>query len=376
MTHFDVIVLGTGGVGSAAAFHLARRGVRVLGLDRFPGGHDRGSSHGETRIIRQAYFEHANYVPLLRRAYELWAELERLSSEKLFHQVGLLQIGPAEGYVIGGVLKAARQHGLAVDELSPAQSQARFPGFRVPEGMVGVFEPAAGYLLVERCVLAHLAAAKLHGAELKTGVTVQSWQAEDGQVMVATDQGAFTADKLVITAGAWAPQLLADLGIKMTVRRKHLHWFECDNPVYRGPNAPTFFYELPHGLFYGFPAVDELGVKVAEHSGGEEVADPLTDSRPLEEPDLARVRDFVGEQLPLVGSAARHLRHAVCFYTMSPDEQFIIDTHPQHKNVVFSAGLSGHGFKFTSVLGEVMADLTLTGTSPQPIGFLNAKRLR
>lgn len=376
MTHYDAIVLGTGGVGSAAAFHLARRRARVLGLDRFPGGHDRGSSHGETRIIRQAYFEHADYVPLLRRGYELWAELESLVNERLFHQVGLLQIGPAGGYVIGGVLTAARQHGLQVDELTAAQSEARFPGFRVPAGMVAAFEPAAGYLLVERCVLAHLAAAKQHGAELKTGVTVQSWQADDGRVTVATDQGIFTADKLVITAGAWAPQLLADLGIKMTVRRKHLHWFEGNDPVYRGPNAPTFFYEMPHGLFYGFPAVDELGVKVAEHSGGEEVADPLTDERPLEEPDLARVRDFISRQLPFVGISAGHRRHAVCFYTMSPDEQFIIDRHPRHPNVVFSAGLSGHGFKFTSVLGEVMADLALTGTTSQPIGFLGAGRFR
>lgn len=375
MAHYDAIVLGTGGVGSAAAFHLARRGARVLGLDRFPGGHDRGSSHGQTRIIRQAYFEHADYVPLLRRAYELWAELESLADEKLFHQVGLLQIGPPEGYVIGGVLGAANQHGLVVDELTAAQSQARFPGFRVPADMVGVFEPAAGYLRVERCVLAHLAAARQHGAELRTGVTVQSWSSDEGLASVSTDLGIFTADKLVITAGAWAPQLLADLGIPMTVRRKHLHWFECADPVYRGPSAPTFFYEMPHGLFYGFPAVDELGVKVAEHSGGETVTDPLADPRPLEEQDLARVRDFVSTNLLGMAKSAGHTRHEVCFYTMSPDEQFIIDTHPRHKNVVFSAGLSGHGFKFTSVLGEIMADLALTGATPQPIGFLSARRL-
>lgn len=375
MTHYDAIVLGTGGVGSAAAFHLARRGGRVLGLDRFPGGHDRGSSHGQTRIIRQAYFEHADYVPLLRRAYELWAELESLADEKLFHRVGLLQIGPPDGYVIDGVLRAANQHGLTVDELTAAESQVRFPGFHVPDGMVGVFEPTAGYLRVERCVLAHLAAATQHGAELRTGVTVQSWSANDGNVAVTTDQGSFTADKLVITAGAWAPQLLTDLGIKMTVRRKHLHWFESQSSVYRGPQAPTFFYEMPHGLFYGFPAIDELGVKVAEHSGGETVTDPLTDPRPLDERDLSRVRDFASEQLPAIGKPVRHTRHEVCFYTMSPDEQFLIDTHPCHKNVVFSAGLSGHGFKFTSVLGEVMADLALAGTTSLPVGFLGIERL-
>jgi sarcosine oxidase len=184
MPPYDAIVLGTGGVGSAAAFHLARRGARVLGLDRFPGGHDRGSSHGRTRIIRQAYFEHADYVPLLRWAYELWAELESLADEQLFHRVALLQIGPPEGYVVGGVFSAAKQHGLAVDELTAAQSRARFPGFRVPDCMAGVFEPAAGYLRVERCVLAHLAAAKQQGAELRTGVTVQAWDVDGNRVCV------------------------------------------------------------------------------------------------------------------------------------------------------------------------------------------------
>jgi len=209
---------------------------------------------------------------------------------------------------------------------------------------------------------------------LKTGVTVESWQADDGRVTVATDQGTFTAGKLVITAGAWAPQLVADLGIKFTVRRKHLHWFECHNSIYRGSSAPTFFYEMPHGLFYGFPAVDDMGVKVADHSGGETVTDPLTDPRPMEELDLSRVRNFMSEQLSSVGKSARHTRHEVCFYTMSPDEHFIIDKHPQHDNVVFAAGLSGHGFKFTSVLGEVMADLAIDGTTSLPTGFLGARR--
>src|SRR5689334_17219095 len=175
MRSYDVIVLGTGGVGSAAAYQLARRGAKVLGIDQFPGGHDRGSSHGETRVIRQAYFEHPDYVPLLLRAYELWRELEHEAGVDLLHQVGLLQVGPPDGCVVGGVLEAARLHRLQVESLSREEIPRRFPGFRAAEGMVGVFEPAAGYLRVERCVLTHLAAAKARGAKFRFGVTAQSW---------------------------------------------------------------------------------------------------------------------------------------------------------------------------------------------------------
>src|SRR4029453_17711147 len=226
MTTYDVIVLGTGGVGSAAAYHLAKRGAEVLGIGRFPGGHDRGSSHGETRVIRQAYFEHPDYVPLLLRAYELWGELEQVSGEDLLHQVGLLQVGPPGGAVVGGVLESARRHGLHVESLSAGEVHGRFPGFRVPEGSVGVFEPAAGYLKVERCVLAHLAAARQHGAEFRFGSAVLQWRESAGSITVETEAGEwFQAAKLVITAGPWAPQLLSDLQIKLTVRRKHLYWF-------------------------------------------------------------------------------------------------------------------------------------------------------
>lgn len=371
-SHFDVIVLGTGGVGSAAAFHLARRGARVLGLDRFPGGHDRGSSHGETRIIRQAYFEHADYVPLLRRAYQLWHELETIAGEQLLHQVGLLQVGPVDGPVVRGVISAAQEHGLSVEQLSAEEVHHRYPGFRVPPGMVGVLEQAAGYLRVERCVLAHLAAAQQRGAELRSGVTVLDWQAGESGARVRTNQGEFTADKLVITAGAWAPQLLASLGVTMQVRRKHLYWFENKNPQLDQRQSPTFLFEMPHGIFYGFPQIDDLGVKAAEHSGGEEVVDPLADSRAQDAADLQRVSEFMQACLP--GVSPTVTRHATCFYTMSPDEHFLVDTHPQHKCVVFAAGLSGHGFKFTGVLGAALADLALEGATSLPIGFLSAGR--
>jgi sarcosine oxidase len=373
MTYYDVIVLGTGGVGSAAAYRLARRGAKVLGIDQFPGGHDRGSSHGETRVIRQAYFEHPDYVPLLLRAYELWRELEQESGTDLLHQVGLLQVGPPEGFVVRGVLEAAQLHGLKVEPLTADEVPRRFSGLRAAEGSMGVFEPAAGYLKVERCVLAHLAAARQCGAEFQFGVTAREWHADGSGVRLVTDQGEFSTSKLVITAGPWAPQLLADLGVPLVVRRKHLYWFPTsDRSYHEGGGCPTYLYELPHGVFYGFPQIDELGVKVAEHSGGAIVDNPTNDARPLDPADLARVESFLAQYLPGVGRPMQ--RRSVCFYTMSPDEHFLVDRHPHQENVFFVAGLSGHGFKFTSVLGEALADLALNGKTKLPIEFLGLHR--
>jgi monomeric sarcosine oxidase len=372
---YDVIVLGTGGVGSAAAYQLAQRGAKVLGIDQFPGGHDRGSSHGETRVIRQAYFEHSDYVPLLLRAYELWRELEQEADVDLLHQVGLLQVGPPDGLVVCGVLEAARLHRLKVESLSRDEIPRRFPGFRAAKDAVGVFEPAAGYLRVERCVLTHLAAAKARGAEFRFGITAQSWKQEGESVRVVTSNGAFVASKLIVTAGPWAPKLLSDVGVPLVVRRKHLYWFPTSDPSYHeSQRCPTYLYELPHGVYYGFPQIDELGVKVAEHSGGTVVEDPTNDGRPLDPADLARVEAFLAEFLPGVGRPMQ--RRSVCFYTLSPDEHFLVDRHPRDKHVLLVAGLSGHGFKFTSVLGEVLAQLSLEDQTKLPIEFLSLRRFR
>jgi monomeric sarcosine oxidase len=373
MENYDVIVLGAGGVGSAAAYHLARRGAKVLGIDQFPGGHDRGSSHGETRVIRQAYFEHPDYVPLLLRAYELWRELEQEAGVDLLRQVGLVQIGPPEGSVVRGVFEAARLHNLKVESYTADEVPGRFPGLHAEEGHAAVFEPAAGYLRVERCVLTHLAAAESCGAMFRFGATAQRFTGDERLIRVHTDQGDYKAEKLVVTAGPWAPQLLADVGVPLVVRRKHLYWFPNTDPRYREENGcPAYLYDLPGGVYYGFPQIDGEGVKVAEHTGGAVVTDPKSDPRALDPDDLARVENFVATYLPGVSRPIR--RRSVCFYTMSPDENFLIDRHPQHGNVYFAAGLSGHGFKFTSVLGEALADLALEGRTSLPIGFLSLDR--
>lgn len=373
MNTYDVIVLGTGGVGSAAAFHLAHRGARVLGLDRFPGGHANGSSHGETRIIRKAYFEHPDYVPLLHRAYELWHELEQRTGEQLFRQVGLIEGGPPDGKVVPGVLKAARQHQLAVEELSRTDVAQRFPAFTLPDDHVAVFEQDAGFLFVERCVLTYLSQARALSAELRTGESVVDWEATEHGVSVRTDSETYHAASLVITAGAWATKLLTGSGVPLKIRRKHLHWFACDDDRYTADGGcPAFFFETSAGCFYGFPQIDDQGVKVADHNVGTVIEDPLTDDKSPEPHVDVSIKEFLKSHLP--GVSATRARHEVCYYTMTPDEHFVVDRHPRHSNVAFAAGLSGHGFKFASVLGDVLADLALTGSTSQPIEFLNCRR--
>ncbi len=373
MNSYDAIVLGTGGVGSAAAFHLAQRGLRTLGLDRFPGGHDRGSSHGQTRIIRQAYFEHPDYVPLLKRTYQLWSELETRRSEQLYHETGLLEVGPPDGVVVPGVLASAARHGLKIERLTRAETSRRFPGFQIPDDCEAVFEQHAGYLLVEQCVLAHLREAQKLGADLRTDEEVVQWSASQSGVRVQTKSSEYFADRLVITAGAWARDLLSDLRIPLRVVLKHLHWYAADKRHYdQADRCPTFFFETPAGYYYGFPRIDARGVKVAEHSGGQPVDDPLNADRGLDPAEVVRVERFLSRALP--GVSDQQTEHGTCFYTLTPDEHFLVDRHPSFASVVFAGGLSGHGFKFTPVLGEILADLAIDGSTAHPIEFLSCQR--
>lgn len=371
----DVIVLGVGGVGAAACYHLAQRGLRVIGLDRFPTGHDRGSSHGATRIIRLAYFEHPDYVPLLRRAYDLWQQLSETTDDRLYHETGLLEVGPEQGTVIQGVLRSAREHHLQVDRLSPIDLARDFPGFRLTEGDSALFERRAGYLRVEECTLAHARMAAAAGAEFQTGETVIHWSASENAVEVVTDRNRYSAARLVITPGAWASSFLASIDVRFEVLRKSLYWYATDsNSYHENSGGPCFFFDTPQGEFYGFPVRDADGVKLAEHTGGLPVTDPLTVNRKESPEETARIVDFLARHMPLVST--RQQRFATCLYTLSPDRHFVVDRHPEHHHVAFAAGLSGHGYKFASVLGEVLAHLGPGENCPHPISFLSASRFR
>jgi sarcosine oxidase len=369
----ECIVVGTGGVGSAVLYHLAKRGVKALGIDRFPPGHDRGSSHGASRIIRLAYMEHPDYVPLLRRAYELWEELGRRLGRPLYHETGLFYAGPANGETIPALIECAAQHDLPLEILSHKEQRRRFPGFLVPASMSMVFEQTAGYVEAEASVRAHAEEAQAHGAEIRIGETVRGWETDGSGVTVKTDRGSYSAERLVITPGAWARELLRGAGIEFELRRKELFWFDAANREYGADTGClAFFFETPDGVFYGFPSIDGDGVKVAEHTGGEAVPDPLDLDRFPLPANRDRIDGFITRHLPGISRTLR--RHDVCMYTMSRDEHFVVNRYPGQDNIFFAAGLSGHGFKFAPVLGEILSDLVLTGVTDRPIEFLRLGR--
>ena len=372
MSTWDVIVIGLGGVGSAAAYHLAADGNRVLGLDQHPPAHAFGSSHGKTRIIRQAYFEHPSYVPMLQRAYQLWGELEEQTDQRLFHRTGLVELGPADGVVVPGVLRSAAEHGLDVEKLSAAEVSERWPGLVGQDDWQAVIERDAGYLRVEACVEAHLCCARRASATLRHREAVKKWRVDGSGVEVTTVAGVERASRLVIAGGPWSGQILEGSGIPLRVRRKHQYWFSPQNAGYaRRDGFPCFFHETPSGYFYGFPSIDESGVKVARHSGGTEIESttPVHESDPE---DQSLVQNYVREFLPGVGN---HLHaQSGCYYTMTPDENFVIDTHPLHREVTVIAGLSGHGFKFTSVLGEIACQVTTGRPTTYDLNLLGLSR--
>jgi len=355
---WDVIVLGLGGVGSAAVCHLANAGCRVLGLDQYAPVHDLGSSHGRTRAIRQAYFEHPAYVPLLMRAYELWGELEDQSQDTLLHRTGLVEIGPADGVVIPGVLRSANEHGLNVERLTSHDVMRRWPGLRAEEDWVGVLENEGGYLEVERAVSTHLRLAQRAGATCRHEEEVLAWCVKDGAVEISTAKETYHAGHLVVAAGAWSQSMLIELEVKLRVLRKHQYWYTPGSTGFQQSEGfPCFFHETPSGYFYGFPANEACGVKVARHSDGTPLHHP-SPHVPCQE-DQHAVEGYLKDYLPNVGDQLES--QCGCYYTMTADEHFLIDRHPLYPQVTVLAGLSGHGFKFTSVLGEIAAQLALHG---------------
>lgn len=360
-------------MGSAAAMHLARRGVQVLGFEQFPSGHDRGSSHGHSRIIRTAYYEHPDYIPLVRRSFELWRQLEAESGRRLLTPCDCLSLGPADGALIRGLDVAARILGPgAVESLSSNEVHPRYP-FRVPGEYEARLEHEAGVLFVEECVQAQWHAARAAGADLREQEPVLDWQADDRGVQVRTASSEHSADMLVITAGPWASHMLGEIGVPLTVMRQTMHWFAPQRPEAFTPERfPVFMCETPGGDFYGLPAVAGRGPKIARHYGASEVDSPAMVSRTLSPEDEIPVRNFLDDYLPgCVGSAEAA---QVCIYTLTPDRHFVIDRHPRHGNVLLAAGFSGHGFKFAPVVGEILADLAHAGRTPHRIDRFTAAR--
>jgi sarcosine oxidase len=375
---YDAIVVGLGGMGSATAYQLAGRGKRVLGLEQFSPAHDRGSSHGRSRIIRQAYFEDPAYVPLLERAYELWEQLERETDRDLMTLTGGLMIGRREGELVSGSLKSAEAHGLPYELLDAAEIRDRFPPFSPDPETVALYEERAGFVRPEESVEAHLDRADALGAELRFEEPILSWEASGEGVGVETAAGSYGAERLVITPGAWAPRLLADLGLPLEVERQVMYWFEPKGGLepFRPDRFPIFIWEPDDGnMFYGFPAQDDdRGVKAAFFRAGGVPTTPGTIDREVRREEIDFIRGYLAECVPDL--AGRCLEARVCMYTNTPDLHFVISVHPDHPQVVVACGFSGHGYKFCSVVGEILADLASEGSTRHPIDLFSPARLR
>ena len=360
---YDVIVAGVGGMGSAAAFHLARRGRRVLGLERFTIPNEMGSSHGTSRIIRLAYFEHPSYVPLLRRAYELWRELERDSGSRLLHMTGCIHVGAPGTSVFDGCVRSCREHGLEHEVLDSAEVMRRFPAYRLPPGTMAVLEAEGGFLEPEKCIDAHAAGARAAGAELRAGEGVTHWEPIPAGVRVHTPNGSYEAARLVLTAGSWNGKLAEALAPLLQPERQVLAWLEVARPeLFEQAAFPVFVMEVPEGMYYGFPLFAEgpPGLKLGRFHHRYQPADPdLLDRAGAGHEDEEVLRSFAARYLP--EAAGRALAMKVCLFTNTPDEHFLIDLHPDLPQVVVGAGFSGHGFKFCSVVGEILADLAIDG---------------
>ncbi|MCB9855054.1 MAG: N-methyl-L-tryptophan oxidase [Phycisphaerales bacterium] len=373
MATYDTIIIGAGGMGSAVAYHAARRGQRVLAIDRFTPAHDKGSSHGRSRVIRKAYFEDPRYVPMLHRAYELWHELDRNTNEKLLHFCGVLNMGPAEHECIRGVLDCAREHGLPHELLDATEIERRWPTFKPAPDDVGVFEADGGFHLPERAIQLHLQLAETNGAEFRWSTEVRSWKATPDEVRIATSDGEHVAKNLVITAGAWLPTLANALALPIKIERQvQLWWKPKDAALCRHDRMPAFIHFTADRAYYGIPSTADEGPKIARHHGGDiTTADAL--DRSLRTEDESDVRAYIRNHVPNADGPL--LAHAVCMYTNTPDDHFILDRHPQHENVIIAGGFSGHGFKFAPLVGEITADLLDANAEREPIGLFEIKRL-
>jgi sarcosine oxidase len=371
---YDVIVVGVGAMGSATAYYLARRGKRVLGLERFDIPHSMGSSHGETRIIRLAYYEDPSYVMLLHRSYELWRSLQSRAGERLLWTTGSVDAGPPDSWVFKGSLRSCLDHDLTHEVLTARELRERFPGYGLPQETLGVYQPEGGFLLPERCIVSFVESAHAEGAEIHGRETVLGWEPVGDGVSVTTDHGRYEADRLVVTGGAWNSKLLPFLRDLAVPERQVLAWLQPERPDDFTPERfPVFNLIVEEGRFYGFPVFGVPGFKFGKYHHFEEQWDPDDLDREPRWEDERVLRNFAARHFPTGCGPTMSLQ--VCLFTNSPDKHFIIDTHPRYPQVSFASACSGHGFKFASVIGEILADLAERGATRHNIEFFRLDRL-
>jgi sarcosine oxidase len=360
---YDVIVAGVGAMGSAACWHLARRGLKVLGLERFDLGHAMGSSHGLTRIIRLAYFEGSHYVPIVRRAHELWAETGAEAGMQLLHVTGSLDLAPEGAGPVESSLQSCLDHGLTHEVLDGKEIARRFPAFHLPAGHLGLWQPDGGFVASEKAIYAHVGLAQSRGAEIRTNEPLLDWSpTADGGVTVRTERGTYSAGRLVITSGGWIADAVPALAAKLTTVRQAIGWFTTRRPeLFRQGAFPVFILSVDEGAFYGFPLYEHPGFKLGGPHFAREPMDPREPDRTPSPRQVALIKECLARYLP--DAAGDPLTLKGCVYTVSPDEDFVIDAVPGVPQAVFASCCSGHGFKFASAIGEILADLATSGQS-------------
>lgn len=369
----DVLVIGGGTMGTAAAWALGKRGLASLVFEQFTHIHDKGSHGGDTRVIRHAYAESPEYVPLVQHADRLWQDLETSSGEGVLIRCGGLELA-APGFAHARAARAsADEHGLTYEWLSPADVRERWPQFSIPEDWDALYSPDTGFLLTEPALRQMATAARASGATILENTPVTDWGVEGNSVYVDTPTGRYLGDAAIITAGAWASRALADLNLPLEVRRKTLWWQRVTDPARFTPDRfPVFVCDSDAGEIYGFPIHGTPGLKIANHQGGEP-ADPETVDRTTRPGENRDCLELAARVFPDV--TADTIKSAVCLYTMTPDTDFIVDRHPNYPRVAIGAGFSGHGFKFAPAVGELLADLA-TGAAESPIPRLRLSRFK
>ena len=360
---YDVIVVGIGGMGSAACLHLARRGLRVLGLERYDIPNTLGSSHGQTRIIRLAYYESPAYVPLLVRAYELWRETGEAADERLLYTTGSIDAGPEGSGLFEGALTSCTEHGLAHEVMSSADVNRRHPGYRLPDDHPCLFQPDGGFVLPERAIVAHVTMAQSLGADIRAREPVMEWtQLPGGGVWVRTSRGEYEAGRLILSPGAWIGDLVPSLNAVAVPERQVLGWFQPRHPEGFGPDAfPVANLAFAEGRYYLLPVWGVPGLKIGLYHHLGETGHPDALPRDVTAEDEAALRGCISRYFPDADGPLMALHP--CLFTNTPDEHFIIDTLPGAGEVLVVSACSGHGFKFASVVGEIVADLATTGRS-------------
>lgn len=367
-------VIGAGIAGASTALHLARRGAKVLLFDQYAFGHDRGSSHGPTRLLRLAYFEHPDYVPLMRRSLSLWRSLEKEVGSKLFSQTGVVEIGPPDGFLLAGVRKAAEVYDLPVDNLSREAFAEKCPWFQLARRDEALFEAEAGYLLADRAFTAQISLAHKYGAALHPGEIVRSWYGTSKGVTLVTNASTYRVDRLIVTAGVWARDFLGCDIAPIASMEKTLFWIGENDPRFTEEHGFLPFAIETHDarMFYGFPAIDHAGVKLGEHTGGQVIQSPDDKSSTANPSEYEKLDEFLRSYAPGLPRSITQVQK--CLYEMSPDTNFLIGRHPQEARICFAAGLSGHGFKFAPLIGEALAMLALDMDLPKEFDFLSPAR--